>query len=225
MVVVQQMADVKQGFCIEFCVNHQKFVLKNTEFFLKALYMTSWGHKPLIGINDSNVTQHGLRILEILVAHLQVGLTKMWKNCVKVIKEDRRRRINDVQRRLREDMTRKRIEKGSTQDWLLRHANMPDDTASSFQQLVTENNILSVPSIVESPNLAPCNIFLFQKMTIQVKATRFEDTADVKAEPQAMLDSITKVCSSDASSSVRSAEPSVELRMGTLKRSMPTCNL
>ena len=41
MVVVQQIADVKQGFCIEFCVNHQKLVFKNTENVSKALYMTS----------------------------------------------------------------------------------------------------------------------------------------------------------------------------------------
>ena len=135
----------------------------------------------------------------------------------KVIKEDRRRRINDVQRRLREDMTRKRAENGSTQDWLLHHANMPDDIASSFQQLVTENNTLSVPIIAQSPNLAPCDLLLFQKMIIQVKGRRFEDTADIKVEPQAMLDSITKVCSSDASSSVRGAEPSVRTPKGDFK--------
>ena len=45
--------------------------------------MTSCGHKTLIGIYDSNVTQSGLRILEILFAHRQVGQTKFWKNCVR----------------------------------------------------------------------------------------------------------------------------------------------
>jgi hypothetical protein len=45
--------------------------------------MTSRGHKLLIVIYDSNVTQRGLRILEILVAHRQVGMKKMCKNYVK----------------------------------------------------------------------------------------------------------------------------------------------
>ena len=135
----------------------------------------------------------------------------------KVIKEDRRRRINHVQRRLWEDIIRKRAEKGCTQDWLLHHANMPDDTASSFQQLVTENNTLSVPIIAQSPNLAPCDFFLFQKMTIQIKGRCFEDIVDIKTEPQAMLDSITEVCSSDASSSVRGTESSVRTPNGDFK--------
>ena len=59
---------------------------------------------------------------------------------LKVIKEDRRRRVNDVRRRLRENIERKRTAEGRTQDWLLHHANMPNRTGPSVQLLVTENN-------------------------------------------------------------------------------------
>jgi len=101
----------------------------------------------------------------------------------KVIKEERRRRNDDVQRRLKENITRKRAEQERTEDWLLHHANMPDRTISSCQQLVTENNTLSVPIIVQSPILAPCGFFLFQKIKILVKERGFGDNADIKTEP------------------------------------------
>jgi light-regulated signal transduction histidine kinase (bacteriophytochrome) len=135
----------------------------------------------------------------------------------KVIKNDRRRRNNDVQRRLREDITRKRAEEERTQDRLLHHANMPDRTASSFQHLVTENNTLSFPIKAQSPNLAQCDFFLFQKITIQEKGRCFGDIADIKAGPQTMLNTITKAGSSDASSSVRGAKPSVRTPKGDFK--------
>jgi hypothetical protein len=94
---------------------------------------------------------------------------------------------------------------------------MPECTASSLQQLVTANNTLSVPIRAQSPNLAPCDFFLFQNMTIQVKGRSFGDIADIKAELQAMMDSITKVGCSDASSSLRGAEPSVRTPKGDFK--------
>ena len=54
-------------------------------------------------------------------------------------------------------------------------------------------------------------------MIIQEKGRRFGDIANIKAEPQAILDTITKVGSSDASSSVRGAEPSVRIPKGEFK--------
>jgi hypothetical protein len=97
----------------------------------------------------------------------------------KVIKEDRRRKNDDVQRRSKENITRKRAEEGRTEDWLLYHANMPDRTISSCQQLVTENNTLSVPIIIQSRFLAPCDFFLFQNIKILIKERRFGNDADI----------------------------------------------
>ena len=145
--------------------------------------MTSWRVKPLIGIHDLNVTHRGLSFVEIQVAYRQVGLTKMWKNCVKSSRRTDGGGMTMYKGVWRKISREKRAEEGRTEDWLLHHANLPDRTISSCQQLVIENNTLSVPIIVQSSILGPCDFFLFQKIKILVKERGFGDNADIKTEP------------------------------------------
>jgi hypothetical protein len=43
-----------------------------------------------------------------------------------------------------------------------------------------------------SPDLAPCDFFLFPKMKIQLKGRRFETIEEIQAESQVVLDRLTK---------------------------------
>jgi len=71
-------------------------------------------------------------------------------------------------------------------NWLLH-----DDNASSHRALVTReflahNNVIALPQPPYSPDLAPCDFFLFPKMKLQLKGRRF-DTEEIQRESQNVL--------------------------------------
>jgi hypothetical protein len=51
------------------------------------------------------------------------------------------------------------------------------------------NNMLIVPHLPYSPDIAPCDFALFSKLKMKLKGQRFE-TVDIQRELQAVLDSI-----------------------------------
>jgi hypothetical protein len=48
-----------------------------------------------------------------------------------------------------------------------------------------------IPHPPYSPNLAPCNFFLFPKMKLTLKGRRFDTIEEIQAESQRVLDSVT----------------------------------
>ena len=88
---------------------------------------------------------------------------------------------------LTEDIRRKRPELWSTGNWLLH-----DDTAPSHQALITReflarNSIIALPQPPYSPDLAPCDFFLFPKMKLQLKGRRFDTVEEIQRESQNVL--------------------------------------
>jgi hypothetical protein len=43
-----------------------------------------------------------------------------------------------------------------------------------------------------SPDLAPCNFFLFLKMKLKLKGRRFDNIEEIQAESQRVLDTLTE---------------------------------
>ena len=70
--------------------------------------------------------------------------------------EDRRLTINDVLRRVQEDVERKRPDRCRTLDCLLHHDDAPSLTAWSVKQFLIENNWAAVPRPALIPDLDPC---------------------------------------------------------------------
>ncbi|PNF32071.1 hypothetical protein B7P43_G05722 [Cryptotermes secundus] len=71
------------------------------------------------------------------------------------------------------------------------------------QQLQEDPNFLSkvvtvVPHPPYSPDLAPCNFFLFPKMKIKLKGQRFDTVEEIQAETQTVLNTLTKKDFQDA---------------------------
>ena len=61
----------------------------------------------------------------------------------------------------------------SSGDWFLHHDNAPAHTALSVQQFLAKNNVTVIPHPPCSPDLPPCDFFLFSRMKGQMKGKRF----------------------------------------------------
>ena len=85
-----------------------------------------------------------------------------------------------VLKRLRDSLWKKRPEMWSSGDWFLHRDNAPAHTALSVQQFLAKNNMTVIPLPPCSPDLAPCDFFLFPLMKGQMKGKRFADVSKVK---------------------------------------------
>jgi len=96
-----------------------------------------------------------------------------------------------VLRRLRENVRRKRPDLWRSGDWFLHHDNAPAHTALSVRQFLTSQGMTLIPHPPYSPDLAPCDFFLFPRMKRAMKGKRFADVEAVKATSQKVLEDIT----------------------------------
>jgi transposase len=80
----------------------------------------------------------------------------------------------DVLRRLRENVRRRRPELWRKQQTrLLHHDNAPSHTSVLTQQFMANYEMTVIPHPPHSPDLAPCDFFLFPKMKLKLKGRRF----------------------------------------------------
>ena len=98
----------------------------------------------------------------------------------------------EVLRRLREKVRRYRPQLWREQTWLLHHDNAPSQTAVLTDQFLMKNKIAVIPYQPYSPDLAPCDFFLFPKMKLKLKGRRFDTIEDIQAEMQKVLDTLTE---------------------------------
>jgi len=66
-----------------------------------------------------------------------------------------------VLQRLRDAVHRHRPEKWRSGNWILHHDNAPAHRAVTTNEFLAKHNILSFPHPPYSPDLAPCDFFLF----------------------------------------------------------------
>ena len=80
----------------------------------------------------------------------------------------------DVLRRLRENVRRKRPQKWQIQNLIIHHDNAPAHRSFKVSQFLAKNNMTVIPHPPYSPDLAPCDFFLFPKLKLQMKGRRFD---------------------------------------------------
>jgi len=90
----------------------------------------------------------------------------------------------EVLRRLRENVRRKHPELWRLGDWFLRHDNAPAHTALSVTRYLACLGWTFVPHPSYSPDLAPCDIFLFRTMKQTLKGKRFATVEEMKTASQ-----------------------------------------
>ena len=77
-------------------------------------------------------------------------------------------------------MREKRRELWETKSWLVHHDNAPAHNDMGIREFLTKNNIAVLAQPPYSPDLAPCDFFLFPKLKEVIKKTRFQDSEAIK---------------------------------------------
>ena len=93
---------------------------------------------------------------------------------------------------LRESVRRRRPDMGKNASWILHHYNAPAHNGLSVKRYLAKNNIPVMEHPPYSPDLAPCDFFLFAKIKSALKRTRFESVDAVKAKATQLLNSLTQ---------------------------------
>jgi hypothetical protein len=96
-----------------------------------------------------------------------------------------------VMKRLRDAVRQKRPELWQSGEWWLHHDNVPTHKALSVQQFLTKNGMTQLLQPPYSPDLAPCEFFLFPLMKKVLKGKRFADVEEVKKKTTEALKGIT----------------------------------
>ena len=109
----------------------------------------------------------------------------------------------EVLRRLRESVRRKRPEKWRDDDWILHHDNATVHTSHLVQQVLAKHGTAQLQQLPYSPDLAPCEFFLFPRLKKVLKRHRFEPTEDVKRNSTKTLLDIGKRSSQNVCNSGR----------------------
>lgn len=100
----------------------------------------------------------------------------------------------EVLGRLRENVRKTRPEMWKSDDWSLHHDNAPAHTSLSVQQFLTKNNMAIVPHPSYSPNLAPCDFFLFPRIKHDLKGKHFVNIDEVKPKS---LEALNRICTEE----------------------------
>jgi len=79
----------------------------------------------------------------------------------------------------------------SSGDWFLHHDNAPSHTALSVQQFLAKNDMTVIPHSSYSPDVAPCDFFLFPLMKGHMKEKHFADVSEVKKKTLGVLNNIS----------------------------------
>jgi histone-lysine N-methyltransferase SETMAR len=95
-----------------------------------------------------------------------------------------------VLRQLRENVRSKWPEMWKNGDWFLHHDNAPAHTSLIVREFPKKNNMTTVPHPAYSPDLAPCDFYVFPKMKLRLKGRHFVSIEDIQAELQQILNTL-----------------------------------
>ncbi|CAK9816200.1 Mariner Mos1 transposase [Anthophora plagiata] len=95
-----------------------------------------------------------------------------------------------VMRCLREAIRKKRPELWRNNSWFLHHDNAPSHTALVIRDHLSKNSTHIVPQPAYSPDLAPCDFWLFSKLKRPLRGHRFETVEEIQRESLRALKAI-----------------------------------
>ena len=99
----------------------------------------------------------------------------------------------EVQRRLRDAIRRKRPDLWESQNWQLHHDNAPAHTSNLVQHFLAKHGTTQVSQPPYSPDMAPCDFWLFPHLKKPLKGTRFESREAIMEKTTADLLAIPKI--------------------------------
>ena len=96
----------------------------------------------------------------------------------------------DVLERLRKRVQRVRTD--IADDWVLHHDNAPAHTALSIREFLVKKNIPILPHPPYSPDLAPCDFYLFPKLKSKLKDHHFGTMENIQKSVTDELHTLTE---------------------------------
>ncbi|UYV60847.1 hypothetical protein LAZ67_1002591 [Cordylochernes scorpioides] len=97
-----------------------------------------------------------------------------------------------VMRNLREAIRQKRPDLWKNKNWLLHHDNAPAHTSLLVRDFLAKNNTLMMPQPPYSPDLTPCDFFLFPKLKRPMKGRSYATLDEIKTASKEELKKIFK---------------------------------
>lgn len=97
-----------------------------------------------------------------------------------------------VMRRLREAIRQKRPQLWQNKSWILHHDNAPSHNAHLIRDFLAKNNTITIQQPANSPDLAPCDFFLFDRVKKPLRGTRFTSKEEVMEKSVNALKAIPK---------------------------------
>ena len=97
-----------------------------------------------------------------------------------------------VMRRLREQIRRKRPDLWKENSWILHHDNAPSHKAIIVNEFLAKNSTNLIEQPPYSLGMAPADFFLFPKLKLPLRGTRFQSIDDIKENSRRVLKSIPK---------------------------------
>jgi len=85
----------------------------------------------------------------------------------------------EVLRRLRDAVRRKRPDLWAAVNWQLHHDNAPAHSSHLIQSFLAKHNTPVLRQAPYSPDMAPCDFWLFPKLKMPLKGTRFQSREDI----------------------------------------------
>ena len=77
-------------------------------------------------------------------------------------------------------------------DWVLQHHNMPAHTSLSIWEFLEKKNIPVLPQPPYSPDLAPCDFYLFPKLKSKLKGHQFGTMENIQKIVTDELNTLTE---------------------------------
>lgn len=107
----------------------------------------------------------------------------------------------EVMKRLRNSVRRKRPDLWNNNSWILHHDNAPSHTSTIVREFLAKNSTNIIDQAPYSPDMAPCDFFLFPKLKLPLRGRRFESIEVIKEnstkELKAIPESAYKKCFDD----------------------------
>ena len=98
----------------------------------------------------------------------------------------------EVLKGLRDAVRRKRPRFWSRGDRLLHHDNAPANSSNLVQQFLAKHKIAQLHQLPYSPDIAPCDFWMFPKLKMALEGKRFDDIETIESNPTRELNAITK---------------------------------
>ena len=135
-----------------------------------------------------NFSHHSGRVLILWGLRRHVSLGPRWKWCwlyfsILVGQTVNQHVYKEVLIHLRDAIRRKRPEFWSSCDYYLCHNNAPAHMALKFCNYLANKKVSVIFQPPYSPDLAPCDFYLFLKLKIVMKGQCYDDVDAIKQKP------------------------------------------